>query len=379
MCGLFGWQYPTDNQPTPEQRTIIGVNLAQRMINRGRDACGYATEGEDGIVYFDKDTGEFDRSHLLLASVGNTNLIGHTRFATVGSKIKANAHPFVVGNIVGAHNGGIFNHKEIAEKYKRKDYDVDSIHLIAHIAEGKDCKELEGYGTVTWYDMSDPGAIYLCRMLRGDLEVEILPNKLGIVWASTRYAITEALRPACLWSQSKMFNPKFDVVYRVFNGEIEATERKIELTSLAQAAKARQDDTCNMYGGGATGYGMGFFGRGGGTPSAKSITTTPPARVIVPKSIKGATAAEDSAYRRAVAQYNRDLQASGLAPSAEDAELITHGKVVTLIRGVKRNGGLSNKKRKQLGRLLQQTEHHNAECACGPCREAFKLAVQEGQ
>ena len=44
--------------------------------------------------------------------------MGHTRYATLGSpSINSNNHPIRTGNTIGTHNGSIYNHKELFQKY----------------------------------------------------------------------------------------------------------------------------------------------------------------------------------------------------------------------------------------------------------------------
>jgi hypothetical protein len=71
---------------------------------------------------------------------------------------------------VGAHNGIIHNDDDLAKKYNRK-FEVDSMHLIAHIEEGKPTSEISGYGAVTYYKRNDPSRIYIAKGHSGDMSI----------------------------------------------------------------------------------------------------------------------------------------------------------------------------------------------------------------
>ena len=86
-------------------------------------------------------------------------LIGHNRAATKGAIIDENAHPFIAGNIILAHNGTLFSHRHLA------DVTVDS-NAIAIAINEKGIKEilpkLEGAFALIWYDKKEK-KIYAIR------------------------------------------------------------------------------------------------------------------------------------------------------------------------------------------------------------------------
>lgn len=152
MCGIFGF-----SKRTPATERMMPF-LAWEMVERGKDSWGVT----DGTTV-EKHLGPITQSWYL--PPWGDALIFHTRAASVGSKTLQNQHPFTFstldnegetsgGYVVGVHNGGISNHEKLNKDYQR-DFDVDSMHVYAHIAEGWDTKELNGYGALAWFEVDN--------------------------------------------------------------------------------------------------------------------------------------------------------------------------------------------------------------------------------
>lgn len=349
MCGVFGFQYPNDPeaQPTWQKRSVIAMFLALETESRGRDASGFAYfDADEAKVMFRRDNTRYSQSALMVETVGATNLIGHCRYATVGAKVVGNAHPWHLGHIVGSHNGGIFNYKEIGERYPERKYEVDSMHLIRHISDDLDTKELEGYGTVEWFDIRDPGAVYLCAMNRGDLHIEVLAKKQGVVWASTRGACASALGAVDMYQQSKALLPKENVVYRIADGKIAETEKRIYLTSASRGVVSKTWGSSKWVQG-TDGIWRDPDADKTGLPFGCSPVTTP--------RITDNTPSTDGApeYEAAVAAYEKEL--SRIMGGAES--------------------GMTRRQRRRFDKLMSQTENHQPHCHCSFCMEIFRLAA----
>jgi glucosamine 6-phosphate synthetase-like amidotransferase/phosphosugar isomerase protein len=159
--------------------------LAFAMEFRGEDSWG-ASNGEEVI----KQIGPISEKFYI--PKGWKEGIFHTRGASVGAITQKNAHPFVVGTgdkrIIGMHNGSVRNHKELNEKYGRK-CEVDSEHIYHQMVDGKPLNELDGKGTMIWYQtVEGKRAIHLARWNFGDLECAELEGN-GVVFCSNREPI----------------------------------------------------------------------------------------------------------------------------------------------------------------------------------------------
>ena len=225
MCGVFGIQFT--NKATDFQRALMILSLADEMETRGDQSWGiFGIQRKKRAAWtIEKDIGPItgaDMSRWSRYSI----IAGHTRWATTGKVIAANAHPFEIGNTIGMHNGTLSCHEELNRKYNRQ-FAVDSMHLVAHVDEQKDLTEVASYGTLVFARKTDDGAVYLGRWNDGDLAVWETP--VGVVWASTDNAIVRALLAAGVDPQDDRVQPiriDEETLYVIANGEVRVQAKK---------------------------------------------------------------------------------------------------------------------------------------------------------
>lgn len=145
------------------------------LLNKSRGE--HATGVTDGINIFkkaisaDKFIIEYREGFEKLKVNSTSLLIGHTRKSTdytTSSKDEC-AHPFHYDNIIGVHNGRIFNSDDIAKEFDTK-FDVDS-EAIFYLLSKKDIEEtveqrlnrLKGKYAIAWYDWEEADKLYLIR------------------------------------------------------------------------------------------------------------------------------------------------------------------------------------------------------------------------
>ena len=230
MCGIFGYSFK-HGKLSAARRAVLATNLARYNDERGGDSWGVCGINQEG-PHVSRGLGDLSDSAYELCEY-NT-LFAHTRSASVGDVTIKNAHPFKFGNILGAHNGRIYNNEEIAAKYGRK-YPVDSMHIFAHLNENRSLEELVGRGTIEWINIKDPKTVYLCKFHEGELAVygvgedEDKPD--GIVWSSSYRHLMKSLYCAGIHDFFR-YEVRRGNVYAVRPGEFSEEGIKLEVTKF---------------------------------------------------------------------------------------------------------------------------------------------------
>ena len=181
MCGIWGTSRLT------ELTYNLGYLLSWEMMSRGRDSWG-CSDGSDIVKRAGPIAATYELPPLWKRA------IVHTRAATQGSaKTAENAHPFrfqrADGSVViGIHNGVIRDHDGLNRRYDRN-FEVDSMHIYANIAEDKGLKDLAGYAAIAWYD---GGELWLARHNSDNLKVATLETG-ELVFCSTEGPIRDGV------------------------------------------------------------------------------------------------------------------------------------------------------------------------------------------
>jgi predicted glutamine amidotransferase len=234
MCGIYGFQVRPGHHLSTFEATAMTLTLASEMESRGRESFGGALWTPDAIEpVIIKDIGKVtEKGSRLLRSFSECawKVLGHTRQSTVGSVCPENSHPFTIGDILGVHNGMVWNHSDLWKKYpERSHLQVDSQHIFAHLDSGLDLSEIDGYGAIMWakksekyaklyFARTDTGSFFIARLYRPETpRGEREDNHIGVVWASTLHAITAATERAGLEYACITYSGKR--VYYVEDGE----------------------------------------------------------------------------------------------------------------------------------------------------------------
>lgn len=218
MCGLFGFSL---TRPVP----YLGEWLGMLNDSRGGHSWGYFSL-DSNYPEIQRGMGKFFLKNHSLPDM--KRMVGHTRWATKGAIVVGNAHPFEIGPITGSHNGMVYNHEVLNTVYER-DFDVDSMHIFAHLAEDLSFDEIEGYGSIAWHDERD-GELKLCKMLNGDLSVRRLfkgKENIGIAWSSLDSDLAYALKRCKI--QSERLQVDEGQVYQVENDGLYLTRNRLDL------------------------------------------------------------------------------------------------------------------------------------------------------
>lgn len=168
-CGLFArlsnekeW-----NELSRFKFQLLGVE----MDSRGGDGCGIAF---DGVVIKGANPKKFDdfwRLDNVPETLDHNAIIGHDRKASVGAQTLENTQPICFSDLstILAHNGTVYNYKEMYAAHRIKDhydYDITGMsdsQVIGLLMERSGWQVLNEYvGTMAFLYMRDtePGVVY---------------------------------------------------------------------------------------------------------------------------------------------------------------------------------------------------------------------------
>lgn len=197
--------------------TAFGRELIARLLlsieSRGRHATGISVtdmHDEDTFVWKKANTAsEVVKSDVWKSLVdnritGSTMIVqGHTRWATHNNAESDEcAHPFRIGQIVGAHNGVISNWRALEDDAIKQGvgelagvpWRVDSQAIFGWLNASKDATKvldaLDGYFALSWVRKR---TLYLARSHGGTLHCAYIPQYKMLVWNSLAVNLRDVL------------------------------------------------------------------------------------------------------------------------------------------------------------------------------------------
>ena len=197
MCGLAGW-FGLNLPERDKQEELFRLLMRKAQI-RGTDSFGvaYAHAFEPRVHRALGPASKWlakDRKRVRRVSRSSI-VVGHTRAASRGDVCIGNAHPFRVGEWIGAHNGCLQNSGElmVAARYAPRG-ETDSEEALAWLAtEGftpMAFRELRG-----WYAMTilKNDGTELLIAVDGRTPLAIVRVGGGVVWHSLAMALETSL------------------------------------------------------------------------------------------------------------------------------------------------------------------------------------------
>lgn len=220
MCGIGGIILLEKKRTRKELKDIrkIAIRLLLQLEKRGSDSSGMAVVNKDYVRVLKQPvkasrfvkTEQF-RIMLNRLSEHTTGVLLHARAATKGSRENNhNNHPIMAGEIVGVHNGIIYNDDEIFRNFRQhftREAEVDSeaiFRLIHHYkkqssmdikAIRKALGKLYGCMALAFVDAFNPHCFYLYT--NGSftpVTLAWLPRLRVFVFASRKEYIKQSIR-----------------------------------------------------------------------------------------------------------------------------------------------------------------------------------------
>ena len=189
MVGLFG------NIVLKHERFF--QDLWQVDVLRGDDSSGVAFVNPQNHIRVLKEVGTpyevmYTKQFIKAQKKIHRCILGHNRFATVGAVTAEMAHPHLVGNICGTHNGTLRNRENLPDKKKFASDSEQLFSSINTLGLEKTWKKLEGAAAIVWWDKTNKTLNMLKNAERTLYFTFIDGENTGpvLVWASEAWMLT---------------------------------------------------------------------------------------------------------------------------------------------------------------------------------------------
>lgn len=155
-------------------------------------------------------------------------ILGHTRLGTMGANENRNAHPFKEGNVIGTHNGMVYNYSELDHALSEfhKPLRVDSqviFRILSEVTpEGKTYAEalplIRGSLALAWHDVRDSDGLWLFKH-SNPLSMAFAPTAKTAFWSS-EYEHLAIMMQSVYGNNWETVSIKSDILYRMeWNGK----------------------------------------------------------------------------------------------------------------------------------------------------------------
>jgi glucosamine 6-phosphate synthetase-like amidotransferase/phosphosugar isomerase protein len=199
VCGIAGYSLSASSGVA---RTLTAQALLAGIAERGADAVGYAyRRGRSPVTIHKQPSGASALLEQVVVPASTTEALIHVRDYTKGHPhIEANNHPIRHGEVVGIHNGIIFNDDELMEEHgferaqSEMTVDSEAIFALAEEHEGrpKALEHLRGSMATAWIDERRAGTLFLARGVGRPLWLG--ESRDETLFASTKAALEVAER-----------------------------------------------------------------------------------------------------------------------------------------------------------------------------------------